>query len=89
MRLALAQMVIKWHNIDVNLEKCLKSLKKCSTSCKEFIVFFLQVLKFNFFFLGGLGGGGFSLPLFSIILLFSHLYKLGIILNPFSFIVIV
>ena len=43
-------------------KKWLKSLKKCSTSFKELIVFFLQVLKLSFFFLGGEGffGGGFG-----------------------------
>ena len=51
----------------IYLEKCLKSLKKCSTSFKEFMVFFLQVLKFNFFFLGG---EGFFSPLFSFSKLF-------------------
>lgn len=39
MRLALAQMVIKWHNIDVNLEKCLKFIEEAVKNNVDFIVF--------------------------------------------------
>ena len=39
MRLALAQMVIKWHNIDVNLEKCLKFIEEAVENNVDFIVF--------------------------------------------------
>ena len=64
------------------LKKWLKSLKKCSTSFNEFIVFFLQVLKFNFFFFGGEGffGGGYGFGLWGGGggIGFSHLYKVGI-----------
>ena len=56
-----------------------------TTSFNELIVFFLHVLKFNFFFLGG---GDFFSPLFSCVYSFgkydfSALYIFGMVFNTF------